>query len=314
MVKKTINKLLGCSALCLLPFFNAGAAEIATNTAQMQAMDKITGKVSLIEVPVNGAVKFGSFSILVRSCKTRSPEETPENFAFVDVVDDYDDKPVNIFRGWMVSSSPALNAVEHPIYDVWLLKCIDAKVDLSKLLSPEQLKERDALETVSASERVVEINPNVAAETADMAAEAKTDAVTDFVSEELPTDKAEKAEPAAVEAEKIVLSPEESIQEDGAPKSLLDFNAPSKDAVLSENEVPDENNVNELKNESAIPGDVSGNAENVEVVTEKIVIDSSSSEASVSSEQGENKKEQLIEFEEEVEEPLDFEAEALKKE
>ena len=48
-----------------------------------------------------------------------------------------------------MSSSPALNAVEHPIYDVWLLKCIDTNVDKSKLMSEEQLKERDALPKLS---------------------------------------------------------------------------------------------------------------------------------------------------------------------
>lgn len=116
------------------------------NTAQMQAMDKITGRVSVINVPVNGDVKFGSFSIVVRSCKARPPEETPENFAFVDVADSYNnEKPLNIFKGWMMSSTPGLNAVEHPIYDVWLLKCIDTNVDKSKLLTAEQLKERDGL-------------------------------------------------------------------------------------------------------------------------------------------------------------------------
>ena len=51
------------------------------NTAKMQAMDKITGRVSVIEVPVNSEVRFGSFSIVVRACKATPPEETPENYA-----------------------------------------------------------------------------------------------------------------------------------------------------------------------------------------------------------------------------------------
>lgn len=55
-------------------------------------MDKITGMVRVIDLPVNSEVKYGSFSIVVRSCKTRPPEETPENFAFVDIVDDYKGK------------------------------------------------------------------------------------------------------------------------------------------------------------------------------------------------------------------------------
>ena len=124
----------------------AGAEEIDKNTAQMQAMDKITGRVSKINVPVGGEVKFGSLSIVVRSCKTRPEEETPDNFAFADITDKtLQGEIVNIFRGWMISSSPATHAVEHPIYDVWLLKCLDTKVDESLLLSEEALAQRNEI-------------------------------------------------------------------------------------------------------------------------------------------------------------------------
>ncbi len=135
----------------------AGAKEIQTNMARMQAMDKVTGKVSEIDVPVNGETVFGSFSIVVRYCATRSPEETPENFAFVDVVDNYKtENPVNVFKGWMMSSSPALNAVEHPIYDVWLLNCYDGDISKMKLLSAEELKARD--ETIKAQPKTDQLS------------------------------------------------------------------------------------------------------------------------------------------------------------
>lgn len=126
----------------------ANAREISTNTAQMQAMDKITGKVQIIEVPVNGEYRFGTFSIIARDCQTRPPEETPENFAFIDVVDiNFDGSKENIFKGWMISSSPALNAIEHPVFDVWLLKCIDqTNIDKTKILSKEDLEERAKIE------------------------------------------------------------------------------------------------------------------------------------------------------------------------
>ena len=114
-----VSALLAATAFGLSS--QAWAKEVPTNMAKLQAMDKITGRVSVIEVPVNAETKFGSFSIVVRACKTRPPEETPDNYAFVDVVDEQlDGKVVNIFKGWMISSSPALNAIEHPIYDVWL--------------------------------------------------------------------------------------------------------------------------------------------------------------------------------------------------
>ena len=144
-MKNKFYLLSGLSA-ALLSASSAYAAEVDTNMAQMQAMDKITGKVNVIEVPVGGEVKFGSFSVVVRSCKTNSEDEIPENFAFVDVTDkSFDKDEFNIFKGWMFSSSPAVNAVEHPIYDVWLLKCFNGEPKPEQLLSEEALAARDNL-------------------------------------------------------------------------------------------------------------------------------------------------------------------------
>ena len=146
MVKKIINFSAALALSLSAAALNVQATEIETNTAKLQAMNKLTGRVSVIDVPVNGEAQFGSFSIVVRACKTRPPEEAPDNFAFVDVVDKQEDGTVsNIFKGWMISSSPALNAIEHPIYDVWLLQCVDSEVDKTKLLTPEQLAARDEI-------------------------------------------------------------------------------------------------------------------------------------------------------------------------
>lgn len=146
MVKITNSLSISCVALFGALAFSVQATEVDTNTARLQAMNKLTGRVTEIDVPVNGENQFGSFSIVVRACKTRPPEETPDNFAFVDVVDKKEDgSSSNIFKGWMVSSSPALHAIEHPIYDVWLLQCLDTQVDSSKLLTPEQLAARDEI-------------------------------------------------------------------------------------------------------------------------------------------------------------------------
>ena len=140
------KKLLTSAAIGILLTADTFASDIAQNTARLQAMDKITGRVSEIDVPVNGLANYGTFSILVRKCVTKSAEETPENTAFVDIVDNYKtDNPVNIFKGWMFSSSPALNAVEHPIYDVWLLQCFNTKHSKESLLTKEQLALRDTI-------------------------------------------------------------------------------------------------------------------------------------------------------------------------
>lgn len=153
---KKVNKFAGAALLASIAAYNTQAAEISTNTAVMQAMDKITGQVSLIDVPVNQEIKFGTFSIVVRECKTRTPEETPENFAFVDVVDNADTpQQINIFKGWMISSSPALNPIAHPVYDVWLLKCINKQVKKQNQMTEEQLNNRDNI-AMNRSQKIVD--------------------------------------------------------------------------------------------------------------------------------------------------------------
>ena len=251
-----LNSVALAGFLSLAPTF-AHAAEIDTNTARMQAMDKITGRVSVIDVPVNGTVNFGSFSILVRACKTRPPEDTPENFAFVDVLDNYNtENPVNIFRGWMISSSPALNPVEHPIYDVWLLKCVNTDVNPKKLLSAEELKARDMIKKSSSFE---ENNKLKNAEEEEILTPA---VATSAVEEDTPKEEANSPlssqlqpieetkelsaepinKPAEVYEAPAVLSPVEA--EDGAPKSLLNINTDFEKEKEFETPIPSENSEN----------------------------------------------------------------------
>lgn len=136
-------------SVALMSALDAYADNIEMNTAHLQAMDKITGHVSELNVPVNGLANFGTFSILVRKCVTKSPEETPENTAFIDIVDNYKSQnPVNIFKGWMFSSTPGINGVEHPIYDIWLLKCYNSDKSKHQVLNEDQLKFRDELPMV----------------------------------------------------------------------------------------------------------------------------------------------------------------------
>ena len=104
----------------------ANAAEDMTPEpiAVMQGLDKITARVSRFEAPVGKPVTFGTLSILVRDCQKSAPEERPENAAFIEIGET---KPgegkVQLFSGWMFSSSPALSALDHPVYDVNLLEC-----------------------------------------------------------------------------------------------------------------------------------------------------------------------------------------------
>jgi len=116
------------------------AAEPVGETAIFTGLDKITARISRLEVPIGERVQFGTLEILADGCNKRPPTETPETTAFVEVfdigktlADELQDKetaqpalprpPERLFSGWMFASSPGLNAVEHPVYDVWLIDC-----------------------------------------------------------------------------------------------------------------------------------------------------------------------------------------------
>lgn len=95
--------------------------------AVLQGLDKVTARVSTIEAPVGDTVIFGALEIIVRTCDKRPPEDPPESAAFIDIWEVQQGEPaVSLFRGWMFASSPALSAMEHPVYDVWVLDCKNA--------------------------------------------------------------------------------------------------------------------------------------------------------------------------------------------
>jgi hypothetical protein len=102
----------------------AAAEMTAQPIAVMQGLNKITARISRFDAPVGQTVKFGTLSIAVRDCRKSAPEDRPENAAFVQI---YETRPGEeqhrLFSGWMFSSSPALSALEHPVYDVNLLEC-----------------------------------------------------------------------------------------------------------------------------------------------------------------------------------------------
>jgi hypothetical protein len=96
----------------------------AKPTLMMRGLDKITGRAFDIVAPLNVPVKFASLTITARYCYSTPASETPETAAFVQIVDARPDKPVHsVFSGWMYASSPGLNAMQHPIYDVWVIFC-----------------------------------------------------------------------------------------------------------------------------------------------------------------------------------------------
>jgi len=143
------------------------AAGIPMDTAQLRALDKVTGRTSTVEVKVGEVAEFGTLLIKVNVCKTNPPEETPENAAFLEIINlpRKTNKGTKIFSGWMFSSSPALSALESSSYDVWVLKCtgnVLAAPQEKESENVEKLQDKDAMPTVTIhNEAAEEIEPEV---------------------------------------------------------------------------------------------------------------------------------------------------------
>ncbi len=103
------------------------ADRVSTPIAEFTGLDKITGRIISFDVYMDETVQFGSLQVTPRVCYMRTPEEPPQTSSFVEVNEVVDvaagRQLQSIFTGWMFAESPALNAVEHPVYDVWLTSC-----------------------------------------------------------------------------------------------------------------------------------------------------------------------------------------------
>jgi hypothetical protein len=106
----------------------ADAQQIENGKAVFAALDKVTARISRLEVGLGETVRFGALRLTPRACHTRSPTEPPRTTSFVEIAEtQLDGKSQQIFSGWMFAESPGLNAVEHPVYDVWLTDCAEPR-------------------------------------------------------------------------------------------------------------------------------------------------------------------------------------------
>jgi len=97
---------------------------ITNPTAAFSGLDKITGRITAFDAAIGETVQFGALQVTARACYSRPPTETPLTDGFVEVDEvTLQGEVRRIFTGWMFAASPGLHAVEHAIYDVWLVDC-----------------------------------------------------------------------------------------------------------------------------------------------------------------------------------------------
>ena len=95
--------------------------------AKFRLLDKISNKLIDKTISVDELDAIETLSIRVYACFSEPPTEISEDYVLVEIIDNFQDLQKNVYRGWMISSSPEVTALEHPIYDLWLVGCINDK-------------------------------------------------------------------------------------------------------------------------------------------------------------------------------------------
>ena len=126
--KKNINLglLIRVTFFFLLPL-TVSAETIEKKYASFKLLNKTTNKVSTKDILVSSKISWETLNIEVLYCGSTPPTEIPEDYVLIDVYDTINNENINIYKGWMISSSPDVTPLENPIYDLWLVDCCNDK-------------------------------------------------------------------------------------------------------------------------------------------------------------------------------------------
>lgn len=119
--------------LCFLAFANMACAQTMSDApaAKLRILDKLTGQVADVELGRGQTAQYGRLTVLMDDCRYDAENPAAEAFAHVTILDSSRADPM--FNGWMSASSPALSALDHPRYDVWVLRCAVPDVVLPQI-------------------------------------------------------------------------------------------------------------------------------------------------------------------------------------
>jgi hypothetical protein len=118
------------SSLAVVAALGTGAAaqEIANdqstrsvNHLSLRGLDTLSGTTRDIEMTVGETIRYGHLEVTAEACRVPEADPDGDAYAFLSIRDVRDEQPR--FSGWMFASSPALSALDHPRYDVWVLSC-----------------------------------------------------------------------------------------------------------------------------------------------------------------------------------------------
>jgi hypothetical protein len=130
--KTALSILIAFGVSLTFSAYSARADRISNAVAVFAALDKVTGRVSPLEIKMGQTMTFGALKVTAKACYTRPPTENPLTSAFIEVDELLlDGTSRRIFTGWTFAESPGIHAVEHPTFDVWLTSCKMPEADSS---------------------------------------------------------------------------------------------------------------------------------------------------------------------------------------
>ena len=112
-------------AIAVIPDVRADDVKaIKASGVVLKGLDKVSGEVSDLDLAVGDTVRVGRIEVTLGECRFPEDNPTGEGYAWLTIRDPGRDTV--LFEGWMIASSPALNALDHPRYDVWVMRCTTA--------------------------------------------------------------------------------------------------------------------------------------------------------------------------------------------
>ena len=132
MIQKKKKKNINLGLLIRVTFFfllplTVSAETVEKKYASFKLLNKTTNKVSTKDILVSSKISWETLNIEVLYCGSTPPTEIPEDYVLIDVYDSINNENINIYKGWMISSSPDVTPLENPIYDLWLVDCSNDK-------------------------------------------------------------------------------------------------------------------------------------------------------------------------------------------
>jgi len=143
LCRRGLTPIGWCVLAVAAPTAALTSPSIENGVVVLQGLDKVTARIELLEGHIGETIRFGSLEVLARACYETPPTEPPESAAFLEIDDlGSDAVPESAFVGWMFASTPGISALEHPVYDVWVVDCrepVAGPAPIIDMQDPEEL-------------------------------------------------------------------------------------------------------------------------------------------------------------------------------